>query len=300
VLWRSVYRRTTKVGYLWQGTEGNGMDGIREHRHRLAADGAGSVACISLTGSTGRGRRFSGQGGFVLTEAFTENVRIGPVRAVDDEGMGLIDVLLAFSILLLVMAGIVTLLVSLIGNSANASSQQVGKSIAVGVIQEQRSIAAASPTSFPPALLPAPGSTPAVPVTTAATWCPATNPCTKGALLTQSEGSVTYTIYLTGGWCAQAQNGTWGNTTSSFTGSLNQASNASSTYTPFAGYWVSVKVAWGPTATQTSTSGVSGISNLFSVVVSGLITGPQGDAQTGNTSAPTTGPIDSCPVGALS
>ena len=214
-------------------------------------------------------------------------------RSRDDRGWSLIDVALAMSILLVVTLALAGLLVALLRVSSNTSSKQVARGIAVGVLQEQRSIAAASTSSFPPSQLPSSA-------TGSPTWCPTTDPCTSGQLLTQKEGSVTYTVYLTGGWCAQTTSGTWGNTQSGTSTVATLGSTPYTGYTPYAGYWVSVKVAWGAGSTQTTTAGVAGISSLRQVVISGLITAPGGDATVGSSTAPTSGPIASCPVGSLS
>jgi hypothetical protein len=190
-------------------------------------------------------------------------------------------VIVALSVLLIAFLAVALLLQTNFEILGSTSDKQVAGSIATGVVNQQRQNAANQNASgyFTNVSF-------NISATTAATWCNGTcNP------ITQTVQGVTYYTYVAGGWCYENGTGTWGNDTTSQT----YGPNGSSPYPAYPAFFVAVKVAWGGTAKQTTSSGVSNINSLNQVVLQSIV------APTGGygTYAPTTGPIASCPAGSL-
>jgi Tfp pilus assembly protein PilW len=193
-----------------------------------------------------------------------------------EEGVTLVEMMIALLVLLIVFLASSQLVFTSLGTSSANSSKEVAESIATGVLSQERQAAFNQGASwFTSAGLPTgTGSS--------AQWCNST--CTP---IVQIIASTNYFVYLTGGWCSESNVGTWQNmtTSSSFGTSTN----------PYPGYFLAIKVAWGPGSNQTTQSGVSSVDTENQVIMQGLVTTAGGDTS----SAPTSGPISSCPVGAL-
>jgi hypothetical protein len=209
------------------------------------------------------------------------NVGRRPSGVRDDEGLSLIEVIVALGVLLIAFVAVALLLQTNFELLGSTNDRQVAGSVAAGNINQQRQNAANQNAAgyFT-------GVTTNISATTAATWCNGTcNP------ITQTVQNVTYYVYVAGGWCFENSSGTWGNDASSQT----YGSNGTSPYPAYPAYFVAVKVAWGGGAKQTTSSGVASISSLHQVVLQSIVT-PNGGY---GTYSPTTGPISSCPTGVL-
>jgi len=200
----------------------------------------------------------------------------------------------AVTILLLVTLAIASLLYALVTESSNTNNKEVAQNIATSLLQQQRNSAGVNAQAFPPTGYP-------TSATGLAGWCVGGNPaCPAVTPVTQVVSNTTYTIYTTGGWCAQTNpdqnSGTaaWQDTPSGPSTALGGANYQA--FTPYAGYYFYVKVGWGAGSNVSTSSAASNISGGRSVIVGGLITNSGGDEAV----APTNGPIESCPVGALS
>jgi prepilin-type N-terminal cleavage/methylation domain-containing protein len=193
-----------------------------------------------------------------------------------EQGVTLVEMMIALLVLLVVFLATSQLVFTSLGTSSGNSSKEVAESIATGVLSQERQAAFnQGATWFTSSGLPTGTGS-------AAKWCNST--CTP---IVQTIASTGYYVYLTGGWCSESNTGTWQNlaTSSSFGTSSN----------PYPGYFLAIKVAWGPGASQTTQAGVTGINTEDRIVMQGLVTTAGGDSS----SAPTSGPISSCPVGAL-
>ena len=193
-----------------------------------------------------------------------------------EEGVTLVEMMIALLVLLVVFLATSQLVVASLGTSTGNSSKEIAESIATGVLSQERQAAFNGGASwFTSSGLPTgTGSSPQ--------WCSST--CSP---IVQVIASTNYYVYLTGGWCSETNTGTWQNMTTS--SSFGTSSN------PYPGYFLAIKVTWGPGAKETTESGVTSIDIENQVIMQGLVTTAGGDSS----SAPTSGPISSCPVGAL-
>ena len=188
---------------------------------------------------------------------------------------------MSLTVLLVVFLAVTVLLQALFGILGSTNSKQVAASVATGILNQQRQNAANQNAA---AYFTSVGFNTSA--STSATWCTTTcNP-----IVQQVQGE-TYYAYVSGGWCAESSSGTWGNDSSS----LVYGSNGKSPYPAYPAYFIAVKVAWGPTADQTSASKVSSISTLHQVVMQSIVA-PSGGY---GTYSPSSGPISSCPAGSL-
>ncbi len=129
----------------------------------------------------------------------------------------------------------------------------------------------------------------------AASWCPgnAATPPTPCAPITQVASGITFTSYVTGGWCVLDSSGQWSGY-SSPAATVPKAGQLGSTGLGTT-YFVTVKTAWGGGSVQTSASNVSKISPIQSVVMSSPLPLPPFST---SISAPQPGwQVTSCPVG---
>ncbi len=166
-----------------------------------------------------------------------------------------------------------------LGTSTSNSDKEVAESIATGVLSQERQAAFNEGDEwFSDSGLPS--STDSSATQADASWCNTT--CSP---IVQVIASTSYYVYLSGGWCEETAVGAWGNSTNSSFGNT----------TPYPGYFLAVKIAWGAGSDQTTNTGVDAINIENQLVMQGLITTSGGDAS----SAPATGPIYSCPVGVL-
>jgi prepilin-type N-terminal cleavage/methylation domain-containing protein len=193
-----------------------------------------------------------------------------------EAGVTLVEMMVALLVLLVVFLATSQLVFASLSTSSGNSSKEVAESIATGVLSQERQAAFNKGTSwFTSSTLP-------TGTTSAAKWCSSTcNP------IVQVIASTNYYVYLTGGWCSETNTGSWQNLTTS--SSFGTSSN------PYPGYFLAIKVAWGPGSNESTQSGVSSINGEDQVIMQGLVTTPGGDTS----SAPTSGPVSSCPVGAL-
>jgi type II secretory pathway pseudopilin PulG len=191
----------------------------------------------------------------------------------------LVEMMIALAILLLCFLATSQVVFASLGTTADNSNKEVAESVATGVLSQERQAAFNDGNEwFNDSGLP--NSSDSSATQAEAAWCN-----TACSPIVQVIASVTYYVYLSGGWCAETTVGAWGNSTNSSFGNT----------TPYPGYFLAVKVAWGPGSDQTTNTAVSAISNQNEIVMQGLVTTSGGDAS----SAPTTGPIYSCPVGVL-
>jgi Tfp pilus assembly protein PilV len=215
-----------------------------------------------------------------------KHVRAGRPRrdASGDEGLSLVEVIVALSVLLIAFLAVALLLQTNFEIIASTSDKQVAGSIATGIVNQQRQNAANQNAAgyFG-------GVSFNTTAATAASWCNGTS-CNA---ITQKEQGTTYYVYVAGGWCFENSSGTWGDDTT--TPTQVYGPNGSSPYPAYPAYFVAVKVAWGPTAKQTTSTGVSNINPLNQVVLQSIVA-PSGGY---GSYAPTTGPINSCPAGTL-
>jgi type II secretory pathway pseudopilin PulG len=200
-----------------------------------------------------------------------------------EEGLTLVEVLVALVVLLVVFLATSQLVFASLATSTTNSNKEVAESIATGVLSQEREAALNEGSEwFTDSGLPT-AVDPISPYANNANWC-----STACAPIVQVIASEDYYVYLTGGWCEESTLGSWGNTPSSSTTFGNT--------TPYPGYFLAIKVAWGPGSRQTTSSGVTAIESENQVVMQGLVTISGGDFS----SAPPSGPIESCPVGNLS
>ncbi len=200
-----------------------------------------------------------------------------------EEGLTLVEIMIALVVLLVVFLATAELVFTSLATSTANSNKEVAESIATGVLSQERQAALNQGSQwFTNSGLPT-AVDPISPYANNANWCNTT--CTP---IVQVIASEDYYVYLTGGWCEETTLGSWQNTSSSSTTFGNT--------TPYPGYFLAIKVAWGPGANQTTSTGVTGIDSENQVVMQGLVTTAGGDYS----SAPTSGPIESCPVGSLS
>jgi len=143
----------------------------------------------------------------------------------------------------------------------------------------------------------------------AGTWCPlygnTSDPVSTCVPLVETLGHVRFAAYLTGGWCVfdsadeKWTNGVVPGVTAGATGSntsqdgVDMGEIASS---PGVGYFVAVKVAWGPGSLQATPAGVASISPLKSVVATAMLPLPPGVPM--GTAVPEAGwTVNDCPLG---
>jgi type II secretory pathway pseudopilin PulG len=200
-----------------------------------------------------------------------------------EDGLTLVEMTVALLVLLVVFLATAELVFASLATSTDNSNKEVAESIATGVLSQEREAAFNESSKwFTESGLPT-AADPVSPYANDANWCNTScNP------IVQVVASESYYVYLTGGWCEETTLGSWGNTSSSGTAFGNTV--------PYPGYFIAIKVAWGPGSDQTTSGGVTGINSESQVVMQGLITTAGGDYA----SAPTSGPIESCPVGNLS
>ena len=179
-------------------------------------------------------------------------------------------------VLLVVFLATSQLIFASLGTAQAGSNKEVAESVATGFLSQERQAASNEGASwFTSSGLPTSS-------TSSPGWC--NTPCTP---IVQIIASTSYYVYVTGGWCAESTTGSWGNLAG--TGPFGSSTN------PYAGYFVAIKVAWGHGAYETTSTGVSGIDSENQIMMQGLITTSGGDVS----SAPSAGPVDSCPVGSL-
>ena len=196
-----------------------------------------------------------------------------------EEGVTLVEMMVALMVLLVVFLATSQLVFASLGTSSGNSSKEVAESIATGVLSQERQAAYNQEASwFTSSGLPTSTGTSG----SSAKWCNST--CTP---IVQVIASTNYYVYLTGGWCSETSTGSWQN--------LSTSSSFGTSTTPYPGYFLAIKVAWGPGSNQTTQSGVSSVNIEDQVIMQGLVTTAGGDTS----SAPTSGPIYTCPVGAL-
>jgi prepilin-type N-terminal cleavage/methylation domain-containing protein len=160
-----------------------------------------------------------------------------------EEGVTLVEMMIALVVLLVVFLATAQLVFASLGTSSGNSSKEIAASIATGVLSQERQAAFNQGASwFTSSGLPTgTGSS-----GSSAQWCNTT--CTP---IVQVIASTNYYVYLTGGWCSESNTGTWQNmTTSSSFGTSNN---------PYPGYFLAIKVAWGPGSKQSTQSAVSSI-----------------------------------------
>jgi type II secretory pathway pseudopilin PulG len=207
------------------------------------------------------------------------NARRGQTPTPAEEGVTLVETMVALAVLLVSFLATSQLVFASLGTATNNSDKEVAESIATGVLSQERQAAFNEGGEwFTDSGLPS--STDSSANQPAAAWCNTT--CSP---IVQVIASTSYHVYISGGWCEETALGTWGNSTSSSFGDT----------TPYPGYFLAVKIAWGPGSDQSTNTGVATINIENQLVMQGLVTTSGGDAS----SAPTTGPIYSCPVGAL-
>ncbi|MGO9342963.1 MAG: hypothetical protein ACLP6E_10655 [Acidimicrobiales bacterium] len=193
-----------------------------------------------------------------------------------EEGVTLVEMMIALLVLLVVFLATSQLVFTSLSTSSGNSNKEIAESIATGVLSQERQAAFNQKASwFTSSGLPTGTGS-------AAQWCT----WTCGPIV-QVIASTNYYVYLTGGWCSETNTGSWQN--------LSTSSSFGTSSNPYPGYFLAIKVAWGPGANETTGSGVSSINPEDQVIMQGLVTTAGGDSS----SAPTSGPISSCPVGAL-
>jgi type II secretory pathway pseudopilin PulG len=207
------------------------------------------------------------------------SARCGQTPTPAEEGVTLVEIMIALAVLLVTFLSTSQLVFASLGTATSNSDKEIAESVATSVLSQERQAAFNEGDEwFSDSGLPsASGSGESQP---GAAWCNTT--CSP---IVQVIASTSYYVYVSGGWCEETALGTWGNTANDSFGNTS----------PYPGYFLAVKVAWGAGSEQTTNSGVAGINVDDEVVMQGLVTTSGGDAS----SAPTTGPIYSCPVGVL-
>jgi type II secretory pathway pseudopilin PulG len=207
------------------------------------------------------------------------NARRGQAPTPAEEGVTLVEIMIALAVLLVAFLSTSQLVFASLGTATSNSDKEIAESVATGVLSQERQDAFNEGDEwFTDSGLPSSSDSSAS--QPEAAWCNTT--CSP---IVQVIASTSYYVYVSGGWCEETAIGTWGNTANDSFGNTS----------PYPGYFLAVKVAWGPGGEQTTNSGVSGINVEDQIVMQGLVTTSGGDAS----SAPTTGPIYSCPVGVL-
>jgi|GEM_PF-6329371 len=153
-----------------------------------------------------------------------------------EEGVGLLDAVVAVLIVMVVLIPVASLLVTTGKATAGSQFRATAYGLAQGLLDQERLASSNSPTAPPPGL---------AGVVSGATTFP-----TTALVATTTQGSETFREYAVGGWCQLlATNGAapyvWGNYDSHTTS--NDTANAAS-------YFVAVKVVWGPGAGPAQTA----------------------------------------------
>jgi len=183
--------------------------------------------------------------------------RQASMRRRGDEGLSLVEVVIATAVLITVFIPVALLLqsgVKAVGGDINTNA---ASGVAASVLAQEQTAAGRSPsgppidTSSPP--------TPIYPEKAAKKWV-------SPALQTQKVGDVTYQIYGVGGWCVLSHPHTpgspavWTNAATAVTGTVTGTQGP-------AEYFVVVKVAWGASSTDPTSSSAKSVKE-FSPLVS--------------------------------
>ncbi len=149
-------------------------------------------------------------------------------RSRDEEGFALLDVAVAILVLMVVLLPVAYLLSTTSKIQGSNQNRLTAQSLAASWLQQELTAAQQSQSSAPSVSTPG-GST--------------ANPTWPSASGTEIVGTITYDIYLTGGWCAYSGSGSaWTN------GTVTTTTNTGKS-TPLS-FFIAVKVAWGPDASQ--------------------------------------------------
>jgi Tfp pilus assembly protein PilV len=149
-----------------------------------------------------------------------------------DAGFTLLDVVVAITVLMVVLLPIAYLLSTTSKVGASNQNRLTAQSVAASWLDQERALAQQS-SSSPPSNISGPvGSV--------------SSPQWPSTPVTETVGTITYQIYVAGGWCAYSGAGNaWTN------GTVTTTTTGSSTPLSF---FVAVKVAWGPDAAQPNPS----------------------------------------------
>jgi hypothetical protein len=147
-------------------------------------------------------------------------------RSLAEDGFALLDVVIAIVVLMIVLFPVAYLLSTTSKIATSNQSRLTAQSLAQSWLEQQRTGAEQS-SSSPPTL------------SVAGTQ---SRPLWNSASGTETVGTITYDIYIGGGWCAYAGNGlAWGN---------GQATTTTAGNPPPIAFFFAVKVSWGPDAAK--------------------------------------------------
>ncbi|MDA8357475.1 MAG: hypothetical protein M0Z95_14545 [Actinomycetota bacterium] len=184
--------------------------------------------------------------------------RLGTVRAAGrraagrrgDDGLSLIEVIIATSVLITVFIPVSLLLQSGVKAVGGDIHVNAASNIAAGVLTQEQT--AAEKSSLGPPLDTTTPPAPFYKEKTAKKWV-------SPALQTQKVGDVTYRIYGVGGWCVlsvpASKPASWGDASHATTGTLNPAE-----------YFVAVKVAWGAQSATPNAAGPESVTEYAPLV----------------------------------
>ncbi|HMD46750.1 MAG TPA: hypothetical protein VKG43_11350 [Acidimicrobiales bacterium] len=180
-----------------------------------------------------------------------------------EEGVGLMDVTIAITILLLVLVPAALLITSINSSAGAADHRVVALGVASGYVDEIQGLQGNVPPGGAPPTSPSYNSSSVAPYDAYLGNCGGTTSCTSWPATTQNGSQfpsqkvdgITYTITAAGGWC---QEGTVNGVTSWV--QFPAASPVTTNYAPpvgapspanIYGYWIAVRVTWGEAQSTT-------------------------------------------------